>query len=191
MKFWHDDEDDFLTRRHSIRQAVKDRADLAIARMAVIYDDKHKPVELKDWAYIKIVKGIGTGYSLPSSSKLSPVKQGPFRIKRKVGRLAYELDLPATWRIHPIISVIHLEQAYPDDVYHRTAPRIEDAAPVIVEGQEEHEIERIIRQSADRCLIKWKNGDETWEPVANLKEDVPDLLRRFQAKQRQKRAEAK
>jgi hypothetical protein len=60
-----------------------------------------------------------------------------------------------------------------------------------IQGYHTSEIERIIRQSADQGLIKCKNGDETWEPTANLKEDVPELLRLFQARQRQKRAEAK
>jgi hypothetical protein len=81
------------------------------------YDDKPKPVEPRDWAYIKLAKGIGTGHTGLQSSQLCPVKQGPFRIKRRVGRLAYELELPPSWRMHLVISVIHLKQAYLEDVH--------------------------------------------------------------------------
>jgi hypothetical protein len=48
---------------------------------------------------------------------------------------------------------------------------------------EEHEIRRIVRQSADQCLAEWQNGEGTWEPRANLNEDAPELLKRFRAKQ--------
>ncbi|EAW08012.1 uncharacterized protein ACLA_027340 [Aspergillus clavatus NRRL 1] len=27
--------------------------------------------------------------------------------------------------------------------------------------------------------LRWENGEETWEPISNLKEDIPDLLRAF------------
>lgn len=36
---------------------------------------------------------------------------GPFTVKQKLGRLAYELDLPANWKVHPAISIAHLELA--------------------------------------------------------------------------------
>lgn len=45
--------------------------------------------------------------------------------------------------IHPIISVIHLEQAYKDDFY-QPVPYLADAPPIIVDGQEGHEIDKII-----------------------------------------------
>ncbi|OJJ76452.1 hypothetical protein ASPBRDRAFT_38909 [Aspergillus brasiliensis CBS 101740] len=38
-----------------------------------------------------------------------------------------------------------------------------------------------------QVLIRWKNGDETWEPLGNVKEDVPDLLKAFQKGQRRRR----
>jgi hypothetical protein len=101
-----------------------------------------------------------------------------------VGELAYELELPSHLKIHPVISVIHLEQAY-DDEYGRTIP---PPSPLIVDGREEHEIERIVEQKGTHCKVKWRYDDtETWEPIANLREDVPGLLSRFQQKQRQKR----
>ena len=42
------------------------------------------------------------------SRKYSQQRAGPFIVKRRVGRLAYELDLPDTMGIHPVISVTHL-----------------------------------------------------------------------------------
>ncbi|EED12068.1 hypothetical protein TSTA_001390 [Talaromyces stipitatus ATCC 10500] len=56
---------------------------------------------------------------MEGASCLSPMKMGPFPIKRRVGNLAYKIDLPLGLHIHPIISVIHLEQA-PKDEWERS-----------------------------------------------------------------------
>ena len=42
-------------------------------------------------------------------------------------------------------------------------------------------------------FLPYANYDdtETWEPIANLREDVPGLLSRFQQKQRQKRGKCR
>lgn len=33
---------------------------------------------------------------------------GPFKVLRRVGRLAYELEIPVYWRIHPVFTVVIL-----------------------------------------------------------------------------------
>lgn len=115
--------------------------------------------------------------------------RGPFKIKRKVNDLAYELELPDSMHIHPIISVAHLEQHVPDD-WNRVRP--DKPGPVLVDGEEQYEVERIIKQSADSCLVRWRGLDEeTWEPTTRLQEDVPELLKRFQKQERGKRAAAR
>lgn len=89
--------------------------DLVQAKMAAVFDDNHEPPLLHDQVYVRLTRRPGsTGYTILQSSKLSPVMKGPFNIKRRVGRLTYELDLPDDWDIHPVISVVHLEQAYAD-----------------------------------------------------------------------------
>lgn len=89
-------------------------------------------------------------------------------------------------RIHPVISTAHLEQYVPDD-WQRVLPEKPD--PVMVDGEEQFEIEKIMRQSADKCLVRWRGlNEETWEPIANLREDVPEMLRAFQGRRREGRA---
>jgi len=36
------------------------------------------------------------------SNKLAPKQQGPFRIKRIISPVAFQLDLPQSWRIHDV-----------------------------------------------------------------------------------------
>ena len=177
---------DFLQERINTRIAVRDALELAQARMAMRFDANHKPPELAGSAYIQLAGKDAKGYRLPNSSKISPIMHGPFPIKRKVNDLAYGLELPESMHIHPVISVVHLEPHVPDD-WQRVLPEKPD--PVIVDGEEQFEIEKILRQSVDKCLVRWKGlNEETWEPVKNLQEDVPELLRAFQRGQRDGRA---
>ena len=88
-------------------------------------------------------------------------------------------------KIHPVVFAIHLEQANANDNFNRVVP---PPPPIPVKGQEEHQIEKILEQKGTRCLVKWLHDDTpTWEPLTNLQEDVPDLLKRFQDKKRQER----
>lgn len=85
----------------------------AEACMAGYYNTKHTPVKLRDQVYLQLVcKPSHTGYHLPKSLVFSPVKLSPFLIKQQIGPLAYKLDLLASLGIHPVVSVIHLEQAH-------------------------------------------------------------------------------
>ena len=45
------------------------------------------------------------------SDKLDHKKLGPFRIKKTMGRLNYQLDLPRTMNIHPVFHISLLEKA--------------------------------------------------------------------------------
>lgn len=41
-------------------------------------------------------------------------QEAPFRIWGRLDSLAYDLDLPKNWHMHPVISAVHLEQAEED-----------------------------------------------------------------------------
>lgn len=64
-----------------------------------------------DYVWLKLAKGIDVGYRLPNMLALDVRKIRPFKIKRRVGKVAFELDLPSYLRMHPVISCIHLEPA--------------------------------------------------------------------------------
>jgi hypothetical protein len=72
------------------------------------YDAKHRLIsfEVDKEVYLKLHKG----YNLPGkpNAKLSEQCTGPFKVVKKIGRLAYELDLPPSWKVHRVISVAHL-----------------------------------------------------------------------------------
>ena len=69
---------------------------------------------------------------------------------------------------------------------HDNGQRKETPKPVIIEGEEEWEVEKILNkrkvQGKDKYLVRWKGftaeGD-TWESRENL-ENVGDLLKEFE-----------
>lgn len=160
--------------------------------MALYYDKKHKPLSLKpgDKAFVALAGSMDTGYHLPNtiSHKLSAQRVGPFEIIRAVGRLAYELKIPKNWKIHPIISVAHLEP-YKTDPYDRAiSTPVPETIADDAGGHEEWEVEDLLserfnkRRKRKEWLVKWKDfglEHNTWEPLENLG-NAPTVVESFQ-----------
>jgi hypothetical protein len=134
--------------RDEIQQSSRDTLIFAQTKMSIYYDKKHKPLMLKpgDQAFISLAGSMDTGYHLPNtvSHKLSAQRVSPFEVLRTVGRLSYELDIPRTWKIHPVISIAHLEP-YKKDPYDRTEKPVPDV--IVDESGEQHdewEVDEII-----------------------------------------------
>ena len=70
------------------------------------------------------------------SAKMKPHFVGPFCILRAVGPNAFELELPITMKVHPVFNVSLLR------LYHGA---YSPPGPIIVEGEVEYEVDRIIR----------------------------------------------
>jgi hypothetical protein len=84
---------------HEMARALHNReAREAIAfasvKSKVYYNRKHKPLFLKEGD--RVLLRLHKGYHLPRkpNPKLSNRYAGPFLVKRRIGRLTYELDLP-------------------------------------------------------------------------------------------------
>jgi len=74
-------------------------------------------------------------------AKLTPKQLGPFTITKEISLVAYQLVLPANWRIH---NVFHASLLNP---YHETTahgPNFTHPPPDLIEGEEEFKVERIV-----------------------------------------------
>lgn len=157
-----------VLREHLRRDALL-AMDFAAAEAKRQYDSKHKPVEFDvgQQVYLR----LHHGYHLPgrASKKLSQQRSGPWTVKKRVGRLAYELDFLPSMRIHPVISVAHLTAA-PDgvDPFNRRAPPpgpVEDSQSSSGDEQgDKYEVEAVvghkkIKNGSFKYLIKWKGWD--------------------------------
>jgi Chromo (CHRromatin Organisation MOdifier) domain len=116
-------------------------------------------------------------------TKLAPKRYGPFRIRKKISPVAYQLTLPMSWGIH---DVFHASFLYP---YHETkekGPNFTRPPLELIEGEEEYEVKAIRnhqRQGRSKqlhYLIKWKGypeSDSTWEPANQV--HAPDLIKLY------------
>jgi hypothetical protein len=182
---------EWLQQRQTYYREALDSITFSQARMSIYYDRKHQPITFipGDMVYIILAKGTHPGYRLPFdiSDKLSQRCVGPFKVIEAVGKLAYKLDLPVNWKIHPVISVVHLEKHVPDP-YDRDLPPPPDIVNDQDSPHEEYQVEEIIRKRYNRkkkryeYRVKWKGYDNThntWEPREHLS-NAPDLLDEFE-----------
>ena len=169
--------------RNANRQQAADSLAFAAIDAKHRYDAKHVPLNMDegDLVFLRLHKG----YHVPGldNAKLSNQRCGPFKVLKKIGNLAYKVDLPPTLNIHPVISVASLEPAPKGkDPYNR---RRDDEQPPVVENDEEgtgdhYEIERLLdrrerrpkgRKPVVEFLVKWKN----WAPYWNSWYDIQNL----------------
>ena len=194
---------DFADRRDEYRREAADAGDFANAKAKVYHDARHQPLMFKpgDRAYLRLHQG----YSLPGhpNRKMSNQRCGPFLVKRRVGRLAYELELPDNWRIHPVISIAQLESYPGPDPYGRPRPDYPDS--VKVEGDTEdwksYEVERVEakrlrkfgRTTVTQYFVKWVGyGPEfnEWRSISYL-DNCLDLVEEFEQRELAKEDRAK
>ena len=138
------------------------------------YDARHQPMEFKAGDYV-LLSTKNLKLKRPKKS-LWPKYTGPFKVLEPCGKLAYCLDLPASWRIYNVLSISQLKKWRSDEHLYK--------GPVIIpedvefETQQEYEVECILEHAEyqDGVLhykVKWlgfdKPEDDTWEPAEHLR----------------------
>jgi len=119
------------------------------------------------------------------SEKLTERFVGPYKIKGIISSNAVELELPKTIKIHPVVNVSRVRLYKPQvEGQKKTSPK-----PVIIEGEEEFEVEKILNKQVvrgkEKFLVRWKEytvEEDTWEERENLgnaKELVEEFEREY------------
>ncbi|KAD7476938.1 hypothetical protein E3N88_00074 [Mikania micrantha] len=116
--------------------------------------------------------------------KLSPRYIRPFRIKARVGKVAYRLDLPKELNgIHPTFHVSHLRKCLADEQAHVPLDDIEvdnrlnyvEETIAIVDTKEKQLGNKMVRQ----VKVWWKHpkgSDATWEYEEEMRRLYPHLF---------------
>ena len=76
---------------------------------------------------------------------------GPFLVKKRVGDLTYELELPLAWREHSVIFVTQLKSASAEkDPYYRDRPyhpeKVEVEEIPSTEYKRNYEVEKVVNR---------------------------------------------
>jgi len=120
------------------------------------------------------------------TEKLTERFVGPYKIKKIILLNTVELELPSIIKIHPVVNVSRICR-YVGQVEEQ---RKEQPAPVIIEGEEEWEVERILNKrqvwGKDKYLVRWKGftaESNTWEGRENLK-NTKEAIKEFEREYR-------
>ena len=125
------------------------------------------------------------------SEKLTERFVDPYKVKGIVSSNAIELELPDSIQIHPVVNVSRV-QLYKSQVkgQKKIPPK-----PVIIKGEEEFEVEKILNKRTVRgkkkFLVRWKGyiaGEDTWENRENL-ENTKELVEEFEKEHREEAKE--
>jgi len=85
------------------------------------------------------------------SEKLTECFVGPYKIKGIISSNAVELELPKSIKIHPVVNVSRVRLYKPQiEGQKKTPPK-----PIIIEGEEEFEIEKILNKRIVRGKEKF------------------------------------
>jgi len=116
------------------------------------------------------------------TEKLTERFVGPYKVKEIISSNAVKLELPSTVKIHPVVNVSRIRR-YIGQV---EGQKKEQPAPVIIEGEKEWEVERILNKrkvrGKDKYLVRWKGftaESDTWEGRENL-ENAKEAIEEFE-----------
>ena len=111
---------------------------------------------------------------------------GPMKILQVISPWVYKLELPPTLKIHPVFHISKL-RPFLQDQGRFTRPETLRPPPMVVQGSEEFEVERILDQRERRCgrgirrefLVKWR-GYEAHEHTWELREHLQNTAGKLQ-----------
>jgi len=116
------------------------------------------------------------------TEKLTERFVGLYKIKEIVSSNTVKLELPNIVRIHPVVNVSRICR-YIGQV---EGQKKEQPAPVIIKGEEEWKVERILNKrqvrGKDKYLVCWKGftaESDTWEGRENL-ENAKEVIEEFE-----------
>jgi hypothetical protein len=89
------------------------------------------------------------------TAKLAPKQYGPFKIKKKISDIVFQLELPHQWKIHNVFHA-SLLTPYIETELHR--PNYPKPPPEIVEGDPRFEVEQIVgsRRVGKKKTLQYK-----------------------------------
>jgi hypothetical protein len=170
--------DEALQQRHQILKLLKENLHRARNRMIQQANKKRtdKSFEPGQWVYLKLQPYRQVSVQNRVSQKLSKRYYGPFRILKRVGSVAYELELPPTARIHPVFHISLLKACYGNpDTQICPLPLHASADLVPLQILQKRSI-RIDNQEKDELLIHWSgqpSSEATWEDKDLFKANYP------------------
>ena len=162
------------------------------AKIKIMYDSRHQSLLLN--SNDKIFLRLHRDYNLfdNSRSKLSNQRCDSFTVKRRINRLAYELDISARWKIHSVVFIIQLESVSNKNIdsYNRSRSnyldemKVENFSNIVywkfyeVEKLIDRRIRKFDRTFVIQYLVRWREYDfeyDEWRSIITF-DNVMNLV---------------
>ena len=106
-----------IKHQQQVLQLLNDNLVLAHNRMKQQVDQHRskRSFDVGDWVFLRIqpYKQMSLKQA-KKDDKLSPKYYGPYKVLQNIGTMAYKLELPATFRLHPVFHVPCLKKVIGD-----------------------------------------------------------------------------
>lgn len=125
-----------------------------------------------------------------TNTKFGPRFIGPFTVKRVINPNAYELDLPSSWSMHPVVNITALHpyrdpwEKFPLRPLTHTRP---PPHSVTQDGVAQYEVESLLAKRGSgrgvQYLVQWKGyplHEAEWLPLSALKDTAKQLIQQFE-----------
>ena len=174
-----------LSDRRKMFEDIRRHAQEAIlhSQMLLIKDTAFHPFREGEQVWLD-AKNLQTTHPM---HKLRSKRYGPFKISKVLSHVAYQLELPPSWKIH---NMFHASYLSPFKETTEHGPNFINPPPDIIEGQPKWEVEKVIgmcffgQKRQKQYRIRWKgysSAHDTWEPEGNI--HAPELIAQYNGEQ--------
>ena len=164
---------------------IQERLLAAQSRQKSYADNRRRDLEFQigDWVFLKVSPMRGV-MRFGRKGKLSPRYIGPYQIVRRIGKVAYELDLPSDLEaVHPVFHVSMLRKCigdpsrvFPVDDIQVTEELSYEEKPVAILDRQ---VRRLRTKDVASIKVLWQNNNReemTWEAEDEMKNKYPYLF---------------